>query len=465
MKKTDTTINSPLGDRGQPTISVGILSAKHIHFILNGNYRFEEKTYTRELSVSFENGKMRLGENLYTEILFLPEEYSIASFDLKDVVIGIGFHWERKETQRFKGSLKLIVENEQLTAINLIPIEDYLTSVISSEMSATSSLELLKAHAVISRSWLLKQPPNFSPRGRKTVGSPEGGLLNSSLSGSANNYREGGAVIRWYERDAHTNFNVCADDHCQRYQGITRANTEAVKNVIEATHGQVLMHEGKICDTRFSKCCGGITELFENCWEPQHHDYLIPVEDKPKGGVINEVMSETEMEDFIKNPLAGNFCNTSDTKVLSQVLNSYDQETPDFYRWEVRYTQMEIAELLSRRSGIDFGEIVDFVPVERGISGRLIQLKIIGTKQTVIIGKELEIRKWLSNSHLYSSAFIIEKSDIKNNIPQTFTLLGAGWGHGVGLCQIGAAVMAEKGYLYQDILKHYFRNTELKTIY
>ena len=244
----------------------------------------------------------------------------------------------------------------------------------------------------------------------------------------------GEVLIRWYDKDDHVNFDVCADDHCQRYQGITRASAEAVKQAIEATCGQVLKYEEKICDARFSKCCGGIAELFENCWEPEHHGYLLPVEDKPEGGVSNRIMTEAEIERFIKNPIEGDFCNTTDAGVLSQVLNSYDQETPDFYRWQVSYTQAEIAELLARRSGIDFGSIVDLIPVERGISGRLIRLKIVGSKRSITVGKELEIRKWLSNSHLYSSAFIVEKGEVQNGIPAQFTLLGAGWGHGVGLC-------------------------------
>jgi SpoIID/LytB domain protein len=342
------------------------------------------------------------------------------------------------------------VEGDKLTAVNILPVEDYLLSVISSEMSATSSLELLKAHAVTSRSWLLAQleakKHNFSTQ-------------THHLSISESEY------IKWYDKDDHVNFDVCADDHCQRYQGITRASTQAVREAIAATLGEVILHENKICDARFSKCCGGVAELFENCWEPQHHDYLLPVEDKAQGGIRTKGMTEAEIESFIKRPVIGDFCNTTDAKVLSQVLNSYDQETPDFYRWKVNYTQAEISELLARRSGIEFGDILDLIPVERGISGRLTKLKIVGSKRTITVGKELEIRKWLSNSHLYSSAFIIEKSEIQNNIPQQFTLLGAGWGHGVGLCQIGAAVMAEKGYAYKDIVAHYFRNSELTKIY
>jgi SpoIID/LytB domain protein len=381
----------------------------------------------------------------------LPE----ASFDLIDVVIGINFHWERKENQRFKGALKIIIENEKLTAINRIGVEDYLTSVISSEMSATASDELLKAHAVISRSWLLC--PLQESRDKNQVSKHE----TLQTSNSSNLKR-----IKWYERDAHTHFDVCADDHCQRYQGITRASTAAVENAIEATRGEVLWADGGICDARFSKSCGGATETFENCWAPKHYSYLANVIDNPTEpvGFELELTIEANAEKWIRqSPEA--FCNTTDKKVLAQVLNNYDQETIDFYRWKVEYTQAEIKELLARRSGIDFDEIMDLIPIKRGESARLIELKIIGTKQTVIVGKELEIRKWLSNSHLYSSAFVVDKLDIVNGIPQKFILTGAGWGHGVGLCQIGAAVMGEKGYLYNDILLHYFRGAELKRIY
>lgn len=449
----------------EPTISVGVLSAQKIAVVFHPSYVSEEVCFAGQQEFSLRDGKIYFAGKSYNELLFLPQQPD-ASFDLLDVVIGIGFHWERKETQRFNGQLKIIAEGDKLTAVNVLPVEDYLLSVISSEMSATSSLELLKAHAVTSRSWLLAQL-----EAKKKTTSPPTPLQQR---GEQNHIHEfitpptegtGEALIRWYDKDDHVNFDVCADDHCQRYQGITRASAEAVKQAIEATCGQVLKYEEKICDARFSKCCGGIAELFENCWEPEHHAYLLPVEDKPEGGVSNRIMTEAEIECFIKNPVAGDFCNTTDAGVLSQVLNSYDQETPDFYRWQVSYTQAEMAELLARRSGIDFGSILDLIPVERGISGRLIRLKIVGSKRTITVGKELEIRKWLSNSHLYSSAFIVEKGAVQNVVPAQFTLLGAGWGHGVGLCQIGAAVMAGKGYLYKDILKHYFRNTELKKIY
>lgn len=435
----------------QPTIQVGILSATSIQFILNDKYEIGGKAFVGEQSVQFEKGKIRFNDELFDELTFTSQQTS-ANFDIIDVVIGIGFHWERKEIQRFSGQLKIIIEGEKLTAINILPVEDYLLSVISSEMSATSSLELLKAHAVTSRSWLLAQLE------AKKTSKPH--TLNNSTNTPINN-----EIVKWYDKDDHANFDVCADDHCQRYQGITRASTQAVREAIEATSGEVLLYENTICDARFSKCCGGIAELFENCWQPEHVPYLLPVEDKPNGGLKSGSFSETDFNAFIRYPLSGHFCNTTDIKVLKQVLNNYDQETADFYRWTVKYTQAELASLIKKKSGIDFGEIIDLVPIERGISGRLIRLKIVGTKQCVTVGKELEIRKWLSESHLYSSAFVVEKEQPLNGIPQFFTLLGAGWGHGVGLCQIGAAVMAEKGYKYKDILSHYFRNTELRKIY
>jgi SpoIID/LytB domain protein len=339
-----------------------------------------------------------------------------SSFIIKDVPIGIHFHWERKEDQEFLGELRIIREGDQLTAINIIPIEDYLTSVISSEMSATSFPELLKAHAVISRSWLLAQKEKAAQVHHY-----------SSVVETAGEY------IRWYDREDHARFDVCADDHCQRYQGITRASVPAVKEAVESTSGELLMYQGKICDARFSKCCGGQTELFENCWEPVAHPYLESITDP--------------------------FCNTQDQKVLRQVLNQYDQDTRDFYRWKVEYTQDELSELIRLKSGWDFGEITDLIPIERGPSGRIIRLKIAGTRLSKTIGKELFIRKVLSESHLYSSAFDVSKASGK------FILNGKGWGHGVGLCQIGAALMAKEGYTYKEILAHYFPRAELKKMY
>lgn len=438
-------------NNNEPAIHVGILTNDTIEFVLNGNFA----TYTNKIcsgnhQAKYKDGKISFDGQLHDELIFIPEQ-SACSFDLLDVIIGINFHWERKENQRFKGDLKFIVENDKITAINRVNVEDYLTSVISSEMSATASDELLKAHAVISRSWLLC-PLQAS---RKAVQVDHQNLHTSDHR-----------LIKWYERDAHSHFDVCADDHCQRYQGITRASTDAVTAAIEATRGEVLMYENEICDARFSKSCGGISETFENCWAPVHYQYLSKIIDYRTApeGYNTDLTVEANAEKWIReSPEA--FCNTTDARVLSQVLNNYDQETTDFYRWKVEYTQEQISSLLKRRSGIDFGEIIDLIPVKRGESGRLIELKIVGIKETMIVGKELEIRKWLSESHLYSSAFVVDKSDIQNNIAQRFTLTGAGWGHGVGLCQIGAAMMGEKGYLYDSILLHYFKGAELKRIY
>ena len=445
-------------------INVGIVSANSIEFVLNGEFTCTNgKTYTGNQKAEYKNGKVFFDGQNAAEIIFEPAAET-ASFDLIDVVIGINFHWERKENQRFKGALKIIIDTVEtteeetrhalsqqhasnLTAINHISVENYLTSVISSEMSATASDELLKAHAVISRSWLLHPIMNPVETHRR-----------ASLQENKH--------IKWYERDAHTHFDVCADDHCQRYQGITRASTAAVEKAIEATRGEVLMFENKICDARFSKSCGGVSETFENCWAPEHYPYLTKVIDNPtapEGFKLDLTVEENAVKWIRQSPEA--FCNTTDKKVLAQVLNNYDQETTDFYRWKVNYSQAELSELLARRSGIDFGEIIDLIPVKRGESGRIIELSIVGTKRSIIVGKELEIRKWLSNSHLYSSALVVDKTDLLNGIPQRFTLTGAGWGHGVGLCQIGAAVMGEKGYPYNEILLHYFRGAELKRIY
>lgn len=435
----------------EPIIHVGILSSSRIEFILNGVFMASDgEKFSEKQKAEWKNGMIFFDGKTYEELSFQPFDES-STFDLLDVVIGIHFHWERKENQRFKGNLKIIVEHEQLTAINEIKAEDYLVSVISSEMSATSSTELLKAHAIVSRSWLFyplqKNKKDFS--GRNTVEE------NSE-------HRH----IKWYERGEHERFDVCADDHCQRYQGITRATSDAVRLAVEATRGEVLMFDQRICDARFSKCCGGATETFDNCWAPEEHPYLSGIVDNdlpPQGFDLDLTKEENARKWILNSPSA--FCNTQDKNVLSQVLNNYDQETTDFYRWKVSYSQEEIAEMLCRRSGYDFGEILDLIPLKRGKSGRIVELKIVGSKRTLIVGKELEIRKWLSNTHLYSSAFVVDKEDDRHQVPGKFILTGAGWGHGVGLCQIGAAVMGEKGYPYESILLHYFRSAELKRIY
>ena len=436
----------------EPKIKVGIMSAAEVKFILDGDFHVSDTTVSGS-QVATTDGKSIIWNNKeYTELFFEPANDEV-SFWLEDVTIGVNFHWERKENQRFKGALKLIVENGKITPINILGVEDYLLSVISSEMSATASLELLKAHAVISRSWLLAQ----IDKNKRIV---DAGEQYSAVEKTSDD-----EMIKWYDREDHINFDVCADDHCQRYQGITRASTPEVAKAIEATRGQVLMDGENLCDARFSKCCGGVYEEFENCWEPIHYDYLAARRDGENETDFPDLTIEENAREWIlTRPEA--HCNPSDAEILSQVLNNYDQETTDFYRWEVTYTQEEISKLVKERSGMDYGNIVDLEPIARGTSGRLYKLKIVGTNKTLTIGKELEIRRTLSPSHLYSSAFVVEKGENDaNGLPSTFTLKGAGWGHGVGLCQIGAAVMGAKGYNYKEILLHYFVDAEIKELY
>ena len=437
---------------GVPRVKVGIMNEPEVDFVLFGEYRLADGTIVtgeQHAEVTAE-GQVAWNGTVADVVTFEPSENGF--FELKGVTIGVNFHWERKEDQRFSGALHLIVENGKLTAVNVLPVEDYLLSVISSEMSATASLELLKAHAVISRSWLLAQIDK-----------------NKRITEEHEDYKaceEGGEdeMIKWYDREDHVNFDVCADDHCQRYQGITRQSTERVRDAIKATWGEVLTYGGELCDARFSKCCGGVYEEFENCWEPKHYDYLEARRDGEDEMNFPDLTKEAAAEEWIlTSPKA--FCNTTDAQILSQVLNNYDQETTDFYRWTVEYTQEELAALILKRSGVDYGQILDLQPVARGTSGRLYKLKIVGTKKTLTIGKELEIRRTLSPSHLYSSAFIVERHDVTDGVPGKFVLRGAGWGHGVGLCQIGAAVMGEKGHNYKEILLHYFINANITTLY
>lgn len=455
----------------EPKLSVGIMFESKIDFSLLNAYLCNGKEFFGNQIVEFCDGKIHWNGSFHNELVFTPQQEKTDSFELFNVTIGINFHWERKEIQRFKGALKIIVENEKLTAINVISVEDYLASVISSEMSATASLELLKAHAVISRSWVLA-PPNL-PKGEEKAGSSTSAqssdlLTQSPPSGDLGGFpsgRSGGAGLLWYERDAHTNFDVCADDHCQRYQGITRASTGIVRQAIDATFGQVLTYDNKICDARFSKCCGGVFEEFQNCWDNVYHPYLRKTRDYISDTSLPDLTVESEAQNWIRtSPDA--FCNTSDKRILSQVLNNYDQETTDFYRWKVEYSQEELSALILKRSGVDYGEIIDLIPIERGTSGRLVQLKIVGTKQTRIIGKELEIRRTLSESHLYSSAFVVDREFSEGSeIPSKFILTGSGWGHGVGLCQIGAAVMGEEGHSYEEILLHYYIGAKIEKWY
>lgn len=576
----------------EPQVHVGILFEPQIEFTLHAPYRIGGNEVTGHQAATYDHGRILWQGRLYDELLFEPQDEQTASFELHGVTIGINFHWERKEDQRFQGALKIIVEDGKLTGINVVRVEDYLTSVISSEMSATASLELLKAHAVISRSWLLAQIGSLSPapsprergeqekpsyqtadpinytllktrqsqmkkesteaerimwqmlRGKQlgdkfrrqhiignyiadfvclekklvieidggyhstleqqaydeertrylqtqgykvlrftneaVVATPETVLNQIKAASSPLSAGEGTGerpeedeLIRWFDREDHTRFDVCADDHCQRYQGITRASTDIVRQAIRATRGQVLMSEGRICDARFSKCCGGAFEEFQYCWEDTPYPYLLKQRDwrirkgnasEPAAG-LPDLTIEAEADRWIRtSPEA--FCNTTDKHILSQVLNNYDQETTDFYRWRVEYTQEELSALILKRSGVDYGQIIDLVPVARGTSGRLWKLKIVGTKKTLTIGKELEIRRTLSPSHLYSSAFVVDKHDLSpEGIPGRFTLIGAGWGHGVGLCQIGAAVMGEQGYKYDEILLHYYIGASIEKIY
>ena len=428
--------------RKEPNVSVGIVSGQKICFSLNATYLAKGEELIGDQEVEFSEGGILWKGNQYRELAFIPKTPD-ASFSLKDVSIGVNFHWERKETQTFQGMLHLVVEADRITAINELPVENYLESVISSEMKATSSLELLKAHAVISRSWLLAQMD------KRQKNQERGNNFFSFI-------KKDDELIRWYDREDHTIFDVCADDHCQRYQGITMKTDEKVIEAIRATKGQVLMSEGEICDARFSKCCGGMTEEYQYCWENINKPYLLSVRDGV--GDVPDLTIERNAEDWIRNA-PNSFCQTKDKHVLSQVLNDYDQETEDFYRWRVSYSQKELTELISDKLKMDFGEITELIPLERGKSGRISKLKIVGTKRTFTIGKELEIRRALSETHLYSSAFVVEKHD------KRFDLIGAGWGHGVGLCQIGAAMMGEKGYRYDEILLHYYKNTDMKQIY
>ena len=446
--------SSTLYNKGkQPDVTVGIVSAQKIHFSLNKPYLAKGEKVLGEQVVEFSEGGVLWNGNQYSQLTFHPQSAD-ASFSLSDVTIGVNFHWERKETQTFLGTLSFVVESDKIVAINELPVEKYLESVISSEMSATSSLELLKAHAVISRSWLLAQMKK-----------------RREVAESGNNFfsftKKEDTLIRWYDREDHTLFDVCADDHCQRYQGITKETSPHVAEAIRQTKGQILMDGEEICDARFSKCCGGITEEFQYCWEDTPKTYLTAVRDIALGveHTLPNLTNEEEAEKWIRfNPPA--FCNTQDKKILSEVLNDYDQETVNFYRWKETLSQEKLQQLIADKLKMNLGAILDMKAVERGKSGRISKLQIIGTEKTFTIGKELEIRRTLSDSHLLSSAFVVDKYDKdEQGVPQRFELIGAGWGHGVGLCQIGAAVMGEQGYHYGAILLHYYQGAEIKKLY
>lgn len=427
--------------RTQPVVEVGIMSAREIDFEILSDGAGRRRASLRE-------GKIEYDGALYDELYFgeptLSTMFAEASFVLHEVTIGVDFHWERKESQRFAGGLKIIVDKDKLTAVNVIGVEDYLLSVISSEMSASASEEFLKAHAVISRSWLMAQIRGAGKR--KGVFVPESVKdlpslvmhLDSILCHDEKTDSENGTYeyVKWYDHEDHRLFDVCADDHCQRYQGLARVTGNTVRKVIDSTWGQVLIYDGELCDARFSKCCGGRMERFSTCWEDEDHAYLQPLPDSPY---------HSERDDC--------FCNTQDSGILSQVLNGYDQETVDFYRWEVEYPNEYLSALVERKSGVRLGRIISIDPIERGESGRISKLRIKGEDKILIVGKELEIRRILSETHLKSSAFEAEMNGDR------IILRGKGWGHGVGLCQIGAAVMSSKGYDYRQILEHYYPGT------
>ena len=448
-KDEETTIMNRL-TRRQPLLEVGIMSAKEIEFEMLTDGAGPRKAVFRE-------GKIEYDGTLFDELYFEEQNpstmFAEPSFILYGVTIGVNFHWERREDQKFAGALKIIVENGQLTAVNVVGVEDYLLSVISSEMSSTASEEFLKAHAVISRSWVMAQMAASRKSHKKEV--PEGVNDVPSLVSYLDSVRsrrdkvDDGAeqeYVKWYDHEDHSRFDVCADDHCQRYQGLTRATGKTVRKAIDSTWGQVLKFNGELCDARFSKCCGGIMEKFSVCWDNVDMPYLQSLADAPEHG-------EGKC-----------FCNTQDKEILGQVLNNYDQETVDFYRWTVEYDRDELSELVARRSGISLGRIEKLEPLERGESGRIYKLKIAGSEKTLTVGKELEIRRLLSESHLKSSAFEVEYLAAGVSVAadqpwDTIALHGKGWGHGVGLCQIGAAVMASKGYTYKEILLHYYPDT------
>lgn len=420
------------------SVDVGVLLAPSVKFSFEGAFRCEKRLIISadEYSISIVGESLCWEGELYERLTFVPEECD-ACFVLYDVLIGVNFHWERNQNQKFQGELIFFVEDGKVRAVNRIPVEDYLKSVISSEMSSASSPEFLKAHTVISRSWLYAQLMRSNAESKAVLGKTDTD-----------------ETIHWYARENHELFDLCADDHCQRYQGIPEAGRKQVEDAVLQTSGLVLAYDGKVCDARFSKCCGGMTERFSACWEDEDMEYLEAFRDNAgKNGFVDLTNEENARVWIETTPDA--FCNTADKDVLQQVLNGYDCETNDFYRWVVRYKQDELSQLVMQRSGIDFGTIEELLPVERAASGRLVRLRIVGSKTSHTVGKELEIRRWLSTSHLYSSAFVVDKV-VSQDGSVEFVLKGAGWGHGVGLCQIGAAMMGEQGYNFLQILQHYY---------
>lgn len=429
-----------------PEISVGIIHANTIYFTLDGEFAGKDNLTVApgKHCISVNEGVLSLDGMTIKHLPYLTPQKDKCRFTLHDVVIGIGFHWQQKEDQLFKGALSFVIEDGKLWAVNTLSIEDYLFCVIASEMKSTSSLELLKAHAVVSRSWLMAQI--------EAKKKPKTAYRDANINSAT--------LIKWYDREDHTLFDVCADDHCQRYQGLTRANNKTVKKAIDETSGQLLIYNNEVCDARFSKCCGGMTELFESCWQPTHVDYLQSFVDNPIRPARThdwDLSTEEGARNWItSSPDA--YCNTTNAEVLRQVLNDYDvKTTPQMYRWSISYSPQEISDLIESKCQLGLGTLQNMEVIERGPSGRIVQLKLIGSNRTVTIGKELEIRRALSSSHLQSSAFVVDR-----NAEGLFIFHGAGWGHGVGMCQVGAAVMAHRKFAYKTILYHYFRRAILE---
>ncbi|MBN1382002.1 MAG: SpoIID/LytB domain-containing protein [Deltaproteobacteria bacterium] len=439
----------------EPNIDVGILQERrHIEGELSGEFYIAGETpLTGGFTAKAAKGGIFLydasGHLILKKASIKMKPSGEAFFTLYDVAVGIDFHWERSEKLTFRGDLTLSLDkNGLMTAINTIALEDYLSCVISSEMSAEAPSEFLKAHAIMSRSWLMS---TLERRGD----------IDGKRAKDKNSIQSENEIVRWYDREDHTAFDVCADDHCQRYQGI-KPLSGFTREACEETRGLFLVYDNGICDARYHKCCGGLTDLFENAWENQAVPYLTSVSDS----LLNHqtIFNERDAQNWIlSSPEA--YCNTRDEAIINRILPGFDRETMDFFRWRVHYERDELENILWKKLGFDFGRIQNIIPLERGPSGRIVRLKIEGTKKAMVIGKELEIRRCLSPSHLYSSCFIvITKRDLLEK-PISFTIHGAGWGHGVGLCQIGAAVMAERGFKAEEILWHYFRGAQLKRLY
>lgn len=427
-------------------INIGVLLSEQIDFILHGRFVCNgHATVSGACSVTAQGHSVLWQGEPCNRVSLVPLD-DRCRFTLQNVVIGLDFHWERLQDQKFEGELLLFVEDGRVRAVNSLPVEKYLKSVISSEMSAASSTEFLKAHTIISRSWLYAQLQR-------------GGVSADTVLGRSSDDE----IIRWYARENHTLFDLCADDHCQRYQGVPTVCNHEVESAVAATENIVLAYEGQVCDARFSKCCGGMTERFSACWEDADMGYLQAFRDcAGKEGFV-DLTDEQNARRWIQDAPPA-FCNTLDKEILLQVLNGYDRETNDFYRWTVRYTQSELSDIVATKSGIDFGLITALTPVERAASGRIVRLRITGSKRTMVVGKELEIRRLLSPTHLYSSAFVVDMVQPAQDTEPLFVINGAGWGHGVGLCQIGAAMMGERGYSYKEILSHYYPDATLENI-